>query len=58
MLAIAAAITFAFALLLDLLDAHVGDWDSAGTLLFVGLLLIALHLAGVGAGWRTRRDRV
>lgn len=54
MLAIIAACVFALALLLDLLDAHVGDAFTATTLLFVGLLLLSLHLAGVGAGWRSR----
>lgn len=54
MLAIIAAGVFLLALILDLVDAHVGDAFTATTLLFVGLLLLSLHLAGVGAGWRTR----
>ena len=45
MLALAAAAVFAFELLLDLFNVRTGDWDSAGTLLFLGLLLVALHLA-------------
>lgn len=58
MLALIAAGVFLLALILDLVDARVGDAFTATTLLFVGLLLLALHLAGVGAGWQTRRDRV
>lgn len=54
MLAIGAAIVFAFALLLDLLDESLGDAFTPTTLLFLGLLLLSLHLGGVGAGWRAR----
>ncbi|GAA3445973.1 hypothetical protein [Planomonospora venezuelensis] len=53
MLAIAAAIVFGLGLLLDLLDASLGAGVSATTFLLLGLLLLALHQAGVGtAGWR------
>ena len=61
MLALAAAIVFAFELLLDLFDVRTGDWDSSGTLLFLGLLLCALHLwfvHGCPTRWYARRDRV
>jgi hypothetical protein len=47
-LAFAAAACFALALLLDLFDVRGGDAFSAMTLLFAGLLLLALHLAGIG----------
>ncbi|TCB95300.1 hypothetical protein E0H26_20350 [Micromonospora zingiberis] len=63
MLAIAAAVVFGFALLLDLLDTRLGAPDllSWNTLVLLGLLLLALHLAGVGrrgARWyRGRRPR-
>ena len=52
MLAIAAAIVFGFALLLDLFDTNLGapDLFSPGTLQLLGLLLLALYLAGVGRG--------
>jgi len=55
MLAIVAAIVFALALLFDLADVSSDAVDN-GTLTVLGLLLIALHLAGVGAGatWRGR----
>ena len=54
MLAIAAAIVFGFALLLDWLNQNLGDAFTPQTLLFVGLLLLALHLAGIGAAYRPR----
>jgi hypothetical protein len=57
MLAIAAAVAFGLALLLDLLDVRGGDAFSAMTLLFVGLLLLALHLAGIGRR-RGEHDRL
>ncbi|MEU7143525.1 hypothetical protein ABZ942_29060 [Nocardia sp. NPDC046473] len=60
MLAIAAAVSFALALLFDLTKSTLGDTVTAGTLTTLGLLLIALHLAGVGTGSRSfnfRRTR-
>lgn len=55
MFAIIAAILFGFGLLLDLLDSNLGADGvfNAGTLMMAGLLCVALHLAGVGTGWRT-----
>ncbi|MCX0274863.1 hypothetical protein NLM24_30040 [Nocardia zapadnayensis] len=52
MLAIAAAVAFGLAILFDLTDASLGDSITGGTLVTVGLLLIALHLAGFGTGAR------
>ncbi|MER5454932.1 MULTISPECIES: hypothetical protein [Micromonospora] len=51
MLAIAAAAVFGFALLLDLLDSKLGapDLFNWNTLVLIGLLLLALHLAGFGS---------
>jgi hypothetical protein len=54
MLALAAAVVFGFALILDWADANLGDAFTPQTLLFLGLLLMALHLAGVGATYRPR----
>lgn len=52
MFAIAAAIVFGFALLLDLLNSNLGapDLFNWNTLTLLGLLLLALYLAGVGSG--------
>jgi hypothetical protein len=55
MLAIAAAVVFGLALLLDLFETRLGAPDllSPGTLNTLGFLLLALYLAGVGSGPRT-----
>lgn len=55
MFAIIAAVIFGLALILDWADATVSDAFTPQTLLMAGLLCVALHLAGVGAGWRGRR---
>ena len=52
MLAIIAAVIFGLALLLDLANVSLGSVIDGGTLLLAGLLCVALHLAGVGAGAR------
>jgi hypothetical protein len=54
MLAIAAAVVFAFALLLDFLDTDLGAHDlfNFNTLTLIGLLLLSLYLAGFGSGPR------
>ncbi|MCC2321219.1 hypothetical protein [Cellulomonas xiejunii] len=60
MLALVAAAVFALALLLDLIEANVGDAFDSTTLMFVGLFFLALHLGGIGGpspangGWRGR----
>jgi hypothetical protein len=54
MLAIVAAILFGLALLLDLVNIGLGGGITYDTLMYAGLLCLALHLAGVGAGWRMR----
>ena len=55
MFAIIGAIIFAFALILDWGNVKVSDAFTPTTLLTAGLLCVALHLAGVGTSWRTRR---
>jgi hypothetical protein len=60
MLALVGAAFFALALILDLLNVGLGSTVSLQTLLFAGLLCVALHLAGIGGaspvngGWRGR----
>jgi hypothetical protein len=54
MLAIVAAILFGIALLIDLLDVATNAVINNNTLLLAGLVCLALHMAGVGAAWRTR----
>ncbi len=63
MLALVGALIFGLALILDLVEANLGDAFTPQTLLFAGLLCLALHLAGVGGaspvngGWRGRGTR-
>ena len=63
MLAVVGAGFFALALILDLLNVDLGRTVSLQTLLFAGLLCVALHLAGIGGaspvngGWRGRGHR-
>ncbi|WFE19914.1 hypothetical protein O7621_18540 [Solwaraspora sp. WMMD937] len=62
MFAIAAAVVFGFALLLDLLDTDLGapDLFNWNTMVLIGLLCLALFFAGVGrgtGGWSRRRRR-
>jgi hypothetical protein len=59
MLAIIAAAIFGFALLLDLLNSNLGapDLFNWNTLVLIGLLCLALHLAGVGRGGATSGGR-
>jgi hypothetical protein len=54
MLAILAAIVFGLALLLDLFNTNLGapDLFNWNTLVLIGLLLLALYLAGVGRAAR------
>jgi hypothetical protein len=54
--AIAAAIVFAIAFIMDIADASSGRLFNPGTLTVLGLLLLALHLAPFGT-LRSRRWR-
>jgi hypothetical protein len=53
MMAVVAAIVFALALLFDLADFSSDAFNST-TLMLLGLLFLALHMAGVGAAWNWR----
>lgn len=55
MLAIIAAILFAIAFIINATGTAVSAVFDPTSLLLVGLALLALHLAGVGSGWRWRR---
>lgn len=52
MFAIIAAVLFGIVLILDLANQDLGEVLTAGFLTTAGLLGIALHLAGLGTGWR------
>jgi hypothetical protein len=55
MLAIIAAVLFAIAFIINATGTSVSAVFDPTSLLLVGLALLALHLAGVGSGWRWRR---
>ena len=55
MLAIIAAIIFAIAFILRVTSTTTDLLFSVTSLTLVGLTLVALHLAGVGSGWRWHR---
>ncbi len=64
MLALAAAAVLGIALIIDLLNIGLSSPIDLMTFVIVALLLLALHLGGVGSGlsgrasgWRTRRRR-
>jgi hypothetical protein len=57
MLAIAAAIIFAIAFLLNATSTATSAVFSPTSLLLVGLACLALHVAGVGTGWSLPRRR-
>ena len=59
MLAIIAAIIFAIAFLLNATSTATNAVFSPMSLLLVGLACLALHLAGLGTGWKvpSRRRR-
>ncbi len=60
MMAIIAAVAFGLALLFDLANVSLGEAVTVNTLVTLGLLLLALHLAGIGSGtrsWNWRRAR-
>lgn len=57
MLAIAAAVVFGVYLLLDLLDETGGDLLNFPTFAALGLLLLSLHLAGLGRPFRRHEHR-
>ena len=55
MLAIIAAIIFVIAFLLNATSTATSAVFAPTSLLLVGLACLALHLAGVGTGWKVPR---
>ncbi|MCZ4120427.1 hypothetical protein [Streptomyces sp. H39-S7] len=51
MLAIAAAVVFAVAFIINATETSTDIVFAPGSLQLVGLVLVALHLAGLGSGW-------
>jgi hypothetical protein len=55
MLAILAVIIFAIAFIIRVTSASTDAVFAPASLVILGLICVALHLAGLGAGWRARR---
>ncbi|MFD6530874.1 hypothetical protein OG599_01970 [Streptomyces sp. NBC_01335] len=55
MLAIVAAVLFFISFLINAADITTNDVFSSGNVMLLGLLALALHVAGIGAGWSARR---
>ncbi|GEC03460.1 hypothetical protein SSP24_11150 [Streptomyces spinoverrucosus] len=57
MLAIIAAVLFFVAFLINAADITTNEIFTSTNVMLLGLTLLALHLAGIGGGWTTRRRR-
>ncbi|GGW52281.1 hypothetical protein [Streptomyces xantholiticus] len=57
MLGMAAAVLFLIAFLINAAEIDTNDIFSATNVMLLGLTLLALHVAGVGASWRAGRRR-
>jgi hypothetical protein len=55
MFALVAALLFVLALIFEIAGAALGTVVTVTTLVIAGLLCVALHLMGVGAGWSLKR---
>ncbi|MFG2587946.1 hypothetical protein [Streptomyces sp. NPDC048438] len=55
MLGIAAAVLFVIAFLINAADIATNDVFSSVNVMLLGLTLLALHVAGIGAGRPSRR---
>ncbi|MFG3438743.1 hypothetical protein ACGF0J_15970 [Nonomuraea sp. NPDC047897] len=51
MFALVAALLFVLALVFEIAGLAVGDVLTVTTLMVAGLVCVAVHLMGVGAGW-------
>lgn len=54
MFAIIAAVLFGIALLLELLGTSIEGVITPNTLALLGLVFVAVHMAGYGTGWGRR----
>ncbi|MBW8706883.1 hypothetical protein MBT84_45365 [Streptomyces sp. MBT84] len=57
MLSIVAAVLFFIAFLINAADISTNDTFTSTNIMLIGLAVLALHLAGLGSGWRVRGRR-
>ncbi|MFG2603093.1 hypothetical protein ACGFT2_05965 [Streptomyces sp. NPDC048514] len=55
MLGIVAAVLFFVSFLINAADISTNDAFSSTNVMLLGLTALALHVAGIGAGWTRRR---
>lgn len=55
MLGIAAAVLFFIAFLINAAEITTNDVFSSSNVMLLGLMLLALQVAGIGSGWAGRR---
>ncbi|QIP83655.1 hypothetical protein GLX30_05780 [Streptomyces sp. Tu 2975] len=57
MLGLAAAVMFFIAFLVNAAEIDTNEVFASTNVMLLGLMLLALHVAGVGASWRSGRTR-
>jgi fatty-acid desaturase len=57
MLAIISAVLFFISFLINAADISTNDTFSSTNIMLLGLMVLALHLAGIGSGWGPRGRR-
>ncbi|MFC8427388.1 hypothetical protein [Streptomyces sp. NPDC057253] len=57
MLAIISAVLFFISFLINAADISTNDTFTSTNIMLLGLMVLALHLAGVGSGWNVRGRR-
>ncbi|AYC43749.1 putative protein OS=Streptomyces griseorubiginosus OX=67304 GN=DWG14_08057 PE=4 SV=1 [Streptomyces griseorubiginosus] len=57
MLAIISAVLFFISFLINAADISTNDTFTSTNIMLLGLMVLALHLAGIGSGWNVRGRR-
>ena len=57
MLSMVAAVLFLIAFLINAAEISTNDVFTSTNVMLIGLIVLALHLAGVGSGWASRGRR-
>ncbi|UIX34685.1 hypothetical protein [Streptomyces sp. GQFP] len=55
MLGIGAAVLFFIAFLINAAEMSTNDVFTSTNVMLLGLMVLALHVAGIGSGWSARR---